>query len=345
MDRFAVYLDNIRCLSYLNAMENTPVTRNDLVIKSNALINAMIDIGLQGMRLLAYAASRIPPGLVIEKGRPVDIEVSVPEMAETFEMNPDSAYREIKALADRLMKKIIEFEDDGAQIGVGLLSKRKYISGEGRLLLRFDEDLVPHLMGLKENFTKYRIKDVYQFQRASTWRVYELLRQYKQIGKREFDIDELKSKIGVAGLYPIIADLRRRILDPAIEEINATSDIKAAYEQMKRGKRIVKILFIIRENMDTKSAREKATVLSKAGLGNKPRVPNSTALYEKILSTGVDAPDAARLAWKWEGREEEAYAHIASIEARARDGKIKKLPSVIFSVLKKESEKIPLPTD
>ncbi len=247
---------------------------SSLVVKSNALVNAMFDLTLQGNRFLAFAISLLDRSLE-PTGQPVELEIPVLEFAKTFEVDSKNAYREIEALADQFQRKIITLEPDqtldGSRVKVGLISKQKYLDKEGRVWLKFDEDLVPHLLGLREQFTKYRIKDVYQFSRASTWRVYELLKQYKPIGKREFEIEELKRKVGVPGLYKRIEDLKRRVIDPAVDEINNTSDILVDYSQRKRGRRIVAITFHILDNPNTKTPREKIRInLEKATAGNSP---------------------------------------------------------------------------
>lgn len=253
-----------------------------LVVKSNALVNAMFDLSLQGNRFLAFAISLLDRHREPEIGKPVELEIPVLEFATMFEMDPKNAYREIEALADQFQRKIITLQPDqtldGSRVKVGLISKQKYHDGEGRVWLRFDEDLVPHLLGLKAQFTQYRIKDVYQFSRASSWRVYELLKQYKEIGKREFEIEEFKRKVGISDKYKVIGNLKQRIIDPAVAEINSTSDIKVQYDQKKRGRRVTGFLFLIRDNPSTKTPQEKVR-----------------AVAEK-LDTGIDkAPDMAAL--------------------------------------------------
>lgn len=260
-------------------MENK---KSDLVVKSNALVNAMFDLSLLGNRFLAFSVSLLDRTRTPELGNPVELEIPVMEFAQTFEMDLKSAYREIETLADQFQRKIITLQPHetlrGNRVKVGLITKQEYLDGEGRVWLRFDEDLVPHLLGLKEQFTKYRIRDVYQFRRASTWRVYELLKQCKEIGKREFEIEEFKQKVGVQGLYPRPTNLKNRVIDPAIEEINATSDLLVQYDQKKRGRRITALIFHIRDNPNTKTPQEKVR-----------------AVAEK-LNTGADNdPDFSRL--------------------------------------------------
>jgi plasmid replication initiation protein len=252
-----------------------------LVVKSNALVNAMLDLTLQGNRFLAFAISLIDRTQVVE-GKPVELDIPVLEFAETFQIAPNYAYGEIEALADQFQRKIITLQPhetlDGSRVKVGLVSKQKYLDSEGRVLLRFDEDLVPHLLGLQGEYTKYRIQDVYQFSRASSWRVYELLRQFKEIGKREIELEDLRWKLGLADKYERPIDLKKWIIEPAIEEINTTSDLLVQYEQKKRGRRITALIFHIRDNPNTKTPQEKVR-----------------AVAEK-LNTGADNdPDFSRL--------------------------------------------------
>jgi plasmid replication initiation protein len=326
----------------LNFQMDTTPTRAELVVKSNALINAMFDMGLQEMRFLAFAASQLPRNLVPVKGKPVDLEIDVSALAAAFELDPKSAYRETKALADRLMKKIIEFETDGRQIGVGLLSKREYHIGEGKLWLRFDEDLVPHLLGLKENFTKYRIKDVYQFKSANTWRVYELLKQYKEVGKREFEIDELKLKLGLSKAYNRIDHFKSRIINPAIEEINNVSDILVAMDQAKRGRCVTKLIFHILPNEHTMTHQEK--IKNKVEQAFPPHPPQNPDFARRLREEfKVSTKQADQLARLWEGRENQAAKFLARIKRDYEAGMVKSLGGLTFKILKNEGQKTFLP--
>lgn len=322
-------------------MDNNP-SRTSLVVKSNALINAMFDMGLQEMRFLAFAASQFPRNMVPEKGKPVDLEIDVAALAAAFEMDQKSAYRETKALADRLMKKIIEFESDGRQVGVGLLSKREYHIGEGRLWLRFDEDLVPHLLGLKENFTKYRIKDVYQFKSANTWRIYELLKQNKDVGKREFDLDEFKFKIGVSKSYDRISNLKQRIINPAIEEINNVSDILVAMDQTKRGRRVSKLIFHILPNEHTMTHQEK--IRNKVEQAFPPQPPKNPDFARRLREEfKVSTKQADQLARLWEGRENQAEKFLTRIKRDYEAGVVKSLGGLTFKILRDEGQRAFLP--
>jgi len=320
-----------------------PAQKAELVVKSNALVNAMFDLGLQANRFLAFTISRLDHLAEPKAGHPVDLEIDVPGFAEAFDIDLKNAYREVENLADQLQRKIIQFESTpGERIKVGIITRQKYCEGEGRAWIRFDEDLVPHLLGLKKQFTKYRIRDVYQFQRAATWRVYELLLQFKEVGKREFDLEEFKRKVGVLGQYPRVTDLQRWIILPAISEINQTSDIKVDFEKIKRGRTIVGLRFFIVPNQDTKSLREK--IRDKVERTFPPQPPKNPDFARRLREEfRVSAKQADQLARLWEGRENQAEKFLARIRRDYEVGSVKSLGGFTFKILKDEGQKELLP--
>lgn len=314
--------------------------RSALVVKSNALVSAMVDLSLMANRFLAFSISRLPRDLTPEPGKPVELEIPVLEFAEAFEIPPTNIYREIEELADKLQRKLITLQADqtlnGRRVKVGLITKQEYHDGEGRVWVRFDEDLVPHLVGLREQFTQYLIKDVYQFGSAHTWRVYELLKQFKEAGKREIEIEDFKRMTATIGKYPRPTDLKARVIDPAVEEINATSDIQVQYEQKKRGRRITGFTFIIRDNPKTKAPQERIRAAAES-LDNGQDLSPSLAktLAEEYQVSQKQARQLANLSI---GQEERILAKLPKIKARFEKLKDKKtnLGGYIFNALKDE---------
>jgi plasmid replication initiation protein len=317
--------------------------RNQLVVKSNALVNAMQDLSLQGTRFLAYVVSCFPRDIKITPGLPYDMTIDVLNFAESFDIDLKNAYREVELLATQLQKKIIQFkQDDGTRVKVCIITKQKYHDGEGRASIRIDEDLLPHILALREKFTKYKIKDVYQFTSAYTWRVYELLAQNKDIKKREFELEEFKWKVGVTEKYSAIGDLKKRVIEPSVYEINKYSDIKVQYDQVKRGRRVTGFIFYITENQDTKTHQKKVRdKVERAFPPQPPKNPDfALRLREEFKVSPKQADQLARL---WEGREAQAEKFLARIKHDHESGKVATLGGLTFKVLREEGVRGSLP--
>lgn len=228
----------------------------DLVVKSNELINGAVDLTLQQQRFVAFIASQLPKRTELPVDRPLKKELSVRKFASMFGVSEKNAYREIEKHTDQLQHKIIQIKRDNTRIKVGIITKALYHDTEGRVEVSLDEEILPHFMELYERFTEYRIRDVYQFKSVNTWRVYELLAQYRKAGTREMTLDDLRWSLGLSGKYTRPTDLKNWIVKPAIKEINSVSDLQVDFDIMKRGRKVVGFRFHIRSKSNEKFKKD-----------------------------------------------------------------------------------------
>ena len=300
-------------------------------------------------RLFAFAVSLLDRNLVPSLDKNLDIEIPVLAFAQAFNLDNSQAYSEIEALAEKIEAKRIWLAPNetltGNRIKTRLLTEQEYIDGEGRIIIQFNRHLVPHLLGLKDKFTQYRIQDVYQFTRASSWRVYELLRQYKSIGRREFELEEFKRATSTTGRYPRITDLRARVIDPAVVEINKTSDITVEYGQVRCGKRIAGLVFIIRDNVNTKTPRERVRAVAEKLRTTQPGLQDSD-LYQMLTKEfrlgPVQARDLVSLATGQEARVLKILDKIKASFSKLPDKR--SIGAYTFAALKSElTKQLPLP--
>jgi Protein involved in initiation of plasmid replication len=73
------------------------------------------------------------------------------------------------------------------------ISSIEYLTGEGKVSLRFSQDILPYLSELKGQFTRYELKHIGNMTSIYAIRLYELLMQWKSTGVREVEIDWLKT--------------------------------------------------------------------------------------------------------------------------------------------------------
>ena len=262
------------------------------------------------------------------------------EFAETFGLNKTVIYQEVRELVRQLQRKIVKLKPSetlsGDCVEVAIISKQMYREHEGRVWIRFDEDIVPHLIGLREQFTTYKLKDVYQFQSSHTWRTYELLRQYKSIGRREFDIDDLRDKLGLSGFYLKVNNLIQRVIKPSVEEINAVSDISVQLSTVKTMRRVTGVLFRIIDNQANKTPREKIRAAAQQLDDGANKAPDLAKLLREEYR--VSATQARQLANLAADHEDTVRTRLPKLKARYDKLKEKKtsLGGYVFMALKDE---------
>lgn len=217
------------------------MNNNNLVVKSNALIECKTKMTALEQKIISVLASEISPSDEDFK----DYEFSIKEFISLAGTNETAIYKQIHESARRLMQKIVTFKRGNRTITTAFLSSATTIDGEGKIILRFDPSLKPELLNLKKLFTEYRLEHILKLKSSHSIRIYELLKQYERIKKREIEIDEFKNLLGIGEGYDRFYDFERYVLEPSKVEINEKTDIFITYSKIKSGRKITKIAFTI----------------------------------------------------------------------------------------------------
>lgn len=137
--------------------------------------------------------------------------------------------------------------------------------------IRFDIDIMPYLINLKSNFTKYAILDVMDFKSKYSVPIYKLLnmtynqyehyaetklRTKKQLDKYRnpiFPLDELRHVTDTEEGYSDFRNFEKRVLRTAVDEINEHTHFNISYEKIKEGRSIGYIQFFITKKQVAKN--------------------------------------------------------------------------------------------
>ena len=68
------------------------------------------------------------------------------------------------------------------------------------------------------------------------FRFYLMMMQFRETGFCKISIDELRHALDLNEKYPLFADLKRRVIEIAIDEINKKSPYSVEYELIKKGR-------------------------------------------------------------------------------------------------------------
>jgi plasmid replication initiation protein len=229
--------------------------QSHLITKSNALVEANYKLGVVEQKIILMLASRIQPNDTEFK----TYTLSVNEFVKMLGLSTKSKYREVRDVTIGLMKKAFEIRIKNKVIQVSWLSYVAYNENEGTVDLRFDPFLKPYLLQLKSHFTSYRLDNIVKLKSAYSIRLYELLKQYERIKERIFTVDELRTMLDINDIYPIYGNFKQRVLSVAKKELKDKTDIYFEIEEIKKGRRVEKIRFVIFKN-DTSVKKENSLV-------------------------------------------------------------------------------------
>ena len=218
------------------------------ITKSNKLIQkTRYSLTLQEQKILLY---------IIQKVKPADTDfetytISIKEFCEISGINHSNGknYMNVKKAILGLKNKAFWFElPDGSEVTMDWIAKAKISKEKSTIEVRLDEDLKPHLLELKEFFVSYRFYYVMAMKSQFSVRLYELLKSYGNLGNVTFKIETLKERLDLLpDKFAQWNDLKRYVIEKAIDEINLLTDLNVEYEPIKDGRTVTKVKFVMTE--------------------------------------------------------------------------------------------------
>jgi len=79
-------------------------------------------------------------------------------------------------------------------------------------------------------------------------RVYLMLKEYAKIGERTIELEELQTILKVPKSLKIYNRFKEKVLIKSKEDINKFTDLKVDFKEIKLGRKVSKIVFIIKKN-------------------------------------------------------------------------------------------------
>ena len=232
------------------------MSNNQLVVKDNILVEASYSLELVEQRILLLSIMTARENnQKIELNKPLTIHAS--KYAEVFNVDKKSAYDVLKSGADGLIGKSFRYYENNKLLKSNWVDTVAYVVNGGFIEITFTTKVVAFISELERRFTSYEISQVASIKNRYAIRLYESLIQYRNTGKLNISLKELRLRLGVADdEYYQMSMFKKRVLDLAVSQINEHTDITAKYEQVKTGRQITGFKFSFRQKEKQSKAKE-----------------------------------------------------------------------------------------
>jgi plasmid replication initiation protein len=184
------------------------------------------------------------------------------EFSEVFSTDIDNSYRFLHKACKKLMKTSILLEkielDEIWEINV--CSTAKYNKKEGRITVKFTDDIMSYLAQVRQKFVLYNLKEIAKFGSLYTTRLYELLQEFKETGWMLKSVAQLREIFAVGNGFKLYADFKRRTFEHACQEINDNYQMNLGFEEIKEGRKIIAVKFVFKKTRIHKVIDQKTGV-------------------------------------------------------------------------------------
>ncbi|MGI4869904.1 MAG: replication initiation protein [Janthinobacterium lividum] len=265
-----------------------------------------------------------------------EMNIPLTEVVALSGRRPSSKdYQQVAGMCDQLVSRILHIERPSRSRGrrrdsatpdfdkIPLMAYAKYRGEEGALRVRFNDEVMPYLLQLHQNFTKAQVVQLLKLKSPHSYRIYWLLKEYASFGTRVVGVEELKSLLTLDGQYKQFPLFRLRVLDRAQQELSQT-DLPFEYELLREGKGVSQIKFIFRPLAPLLEAEVMPTAkIWKQALLDAKMAPASLATIQALVEQGKVQPDYILFVVKAQQEKHQA-------------GKVKSLAGAVFTAITKE---------
>lgn len=219
-----------------NAGERVSEERSYQVVKSNEFIQkSRFNLSMYEQKIVLYIISKIKP----EDKELREQEFRIVDFCRLCGLDDENGknYQNLKVVLKAIHDKSMWLKDStGSETLLSWFDSVTLSPGTGSLTLRINESMSPHLLNLKQKFTKFELLFTLAMKSQYSIRLYEILKSYEYLGHKKFDLDMLKEQL-CAEKYIYFSNFDEKVLKIAVREINEVSDIKVSYTPIREGKK------------------------------------------------------------------------------------------------------------
>ena len=249
------------------------MSKNNLTIyKSNKVIEAGYKLSLNEQRLILACIAKVNSSKLLTTDQ--RFEVSAKEFARYFGISSDKAYQTLKEVSEQLFERYVIIDNpdptdkDLQYTRTRWISVINYYPDKGKVSLIFSQFMLPYLSQLKGQFTFYQLENISNMSSTYAIRLYELLMQWKTVGQREIEIEWLKKQFELSTSYSRMNNLKARVIEPAVKDINTYSDYHVTWTQRKSGRKVTHFIFNFHKKQSNKTLSSKQTDVEETKIDN-----------------------------------------------------------------------------
>lgn len=233
------------------------------VTMSNALTRAGQGLTLSEKRIVMLAVSKLDSMRIVRPGDVLaSVKITALEYAETYGLDPSSGltYEALQDAAKALYNRSITFFEPAHKRGgkplkpirtdMRWVGRCQYHEGEGWVQLAWWPELIPSLVGLRKQFTTYQLQQATALRSIYSWRLLELLMRFKATGMAEYTVEDFAASMDAPpSLKRDFGQVKRRIIDPAVKELNQKDGWLIQWEQIKAGRKVKSVRFTFKRKL------------------------------------------------------------------------------------------------
>lgn len=224
------------------------------IVEKRNILNAVRSnsMSLQELRFFSIYLSKINPW---DKSTRL-VRFNLDDFSRIMGLGAGENISHFRYTIRQILQNVVEVPNEkGTGYTAFQLFKRAKVekNEDGKWYVEFDahDDALPLMFDFKSHYFKYELWNALRLKSPNQLRMYEILKQYESLGKRELTVKELRELLGIKkNEYERWDNFKRKVLDSCQQALKETTDICFTYERGKvgNGGKWLTIVFNIKKN-------------------------------------------------------------------------------------------------
>ena len=224
------------------------------IVEKRNILNAVRSnsMSLQELRFFSIYLSKINPW---DKSTRV-VRFPLDDFRRIMELGSDMNITHFRYTIRHILQQVVEVpnEKGTGYTAFQLFKQAKVEKDENdEWYVEFDahDKALPLMFDFKTKYFKYELWNALRLKSPNQVRMYEILKQYETLGRRELTVKELRELLGIGkNEYERWDNFRRKVLDSCQKALKETTDICYTYERgkVRNGGKWLTIVFNIKKN-------------------------------------------------------------------------------------------------
>lgn len=214
--------------------------KNNLLI-SNELINASYSYTSLEINIMIHLINEV------QKTNNDNIRLSYNQLMDDA---AGSDYTNLKHALSALLKKPLTHysEDQKTWFASNIITSATIQKNTGLILLTVHPKIKIAMQNIRSNYTRIETNTLLNLKSKHGKKIYMLLCKFRSTGVYAVSLDQFKKLTDTENKYVQINDFKKRVIDPALNEINAVSEYSVNCEYIKQGRNVNELLFTFKLN-------------------------------------------------------------------------------------------------
>lgn len=248
--------------------------KTNVLMKSNKFIMAKYDLKTIENRLFVRLLYEF------QKNKSLEIKISIEEIKELMKNPNYTTPQAISKIFTKLRTGTIYIRNGNKWGECSFIYHWEYDEDTREFTVNTSEKLLDLIENyIQVGYTPINLQIFLSLRNSYAQRFYDLLRLWSMTKNTiTYKLDTLKELLLLENKYPLYADFKRRVIVPAVKELNETGYFSISFRENKKGKKVVAIEFIVedldnrkyfpKQELDTKPKKQ---TNSKKTIGDMPR--------------------------------------------------------------------------